>query len=89
MRSLNLTAFWLIEASGIAFKVFTQLQTRLRNKAAVIKNAEGYEIEHKFIGIVESNPEEGWIRDEFLLRASKIYSSEHVDTSAYDKIKTV
>jgi hypothetical protein len=48
----------------------------------------GYEIEHKFMGLVESNPEEGWIRDEFLLRSGKICASKSVDTSSYDKLKT-
>jgi len=28
-----------------------------------------------------------WIRDEFLLRSDKIFSSKHVDTSSYDKLK--
>ena len=59
MRSLNLTAFWIVEASGVDFKIFTQLQTRLRNRAAIVKDSQGYEIEHNFMGIVESNPEEG------------------------------
>ena len=88
IRSLNLTAFWIVEASGVDYKIFTQLQTRLRNKAAVVKDKNGYEIEHRFMGIVESNPEEGWIRDEFLLRSSKIFASKSVDTSSYDKLKT-
>ena len=88
IRSLNLTAFWIIEASGVAYNIFTQLQTRLRNRAAVVKDKAGYEIEHKFMGIVESNPEEGWIRDEFLLRSGKIFASKSVDTSSYDKLKT-
>ena len=59
IRSLNLTAFWIVEASGVAFNIFTQLQTRLRNRAAIVKDSQGYEIEHRFMGIVESNPEEG------------------------------
>lgn len=88
LRSLNLTAFWIVEASGVAFKIFTQLQTRLRNRAAIVKDETGKEIEHNFMGIVESNPEEGWIRDEFLLRSSKIFASKSVDTSSYDKLKT-
>ena len=88
LRSLNLTSFWIVEASGVAFKIFTQLQTRLRNRAAVVKDKMGYEIEHKFMGLVESNPEEGWIRDEFLLRSGKICASKSVDTSSYDKLKT-
>lgn len=88
IRSLNLTAFWIIEASGVDFKIFTQLQTRLRNRAAIVKDEMGFEIEHKFMGIVESNPEEGWIRDEFLLRSGKIFASKSVDTTSYDKLKT-
>ena len=40
------------------------------------------------MGIVESNPEEGWIRDEFLLRSSKIFASKNVDVSSYAKLKT-
>ena len=71
LRSLNLTAFWIIEASGVAYSIFTQLTARLRNRAAVVKDKEGREVEHNFLGIVESNPEEGWIRDEFLLRAAR------------------
>ena len=88
IRSLNLTAFWIIEASGVSYSIFTQLQTRLRNRAAVVKNKEGFEIEHRFMGIVESNPEEGWIRDEFLLRSGKIFASKNVDISSYEKLKT-
>jgi phage terminase large subunit len=88
IRSLNLTAFWIVEASGIDLKIFEQLQTRLRNKAAVVKDHNGMEIEHRFIGIIESNPEFGWIRDEFLLRSSIIKASKSVDISSYDKLKT-
>ena len=87
LRSLNLTAFWIVEASGVDYSIFTQLTARLRNKAAVVKDKEGVEVEHNFMGIVESNPEEGWIRDEFLLRSDKIFASKHVDVSSYDKLK--
>lgn len=88
IRSLNLTAFWIVEASGVAFKIFTQLQTRLRNRAAIVKDKNGHEVEHRFLGLVESNPEDGWIRDEFLLRSSKIFASKSVDTKSYAKLKT-
>lgn len=87
LRSLNLTAFWIIEASGVDYSIFTQLTARLRNRAAIVKDREGNEVEHNFLGIVESNPEEGWIRDEFLLRSAKIFASKSVDTSSYDKLK--
>lgn len=88
IRSLNLTAFWIVEASGVDYNIFTQLQTRLRNRAAVVKDKDGKEIEHRFMGIIESNPEEGWIRDEFLLRSSKIFASKRVDAEGYNKLKT-
>lgn len=87
LRSLNLTAFWIIEASGVDYSIFVQLTTRLRNRAAIVKDKEGNEIEHNYMGIVESNPSEGWIRDEFLLRSDRIYASKSVDTSSYDKLK--
>lgn len=87
LRSLNLTAFWIVEASGVSYSIFTQLTARLRNSAAIVKDKSGMEIEHNFIGLVESNPEEGWIRDEFLMRSDKIFASKHVDVSDYDKLK--
>lgn len=87
LRSLNLTAFWIIEASGVDYSIFVQLTTRLRNRAAIVKDKEGNEVEHNYMGIVESNPSEGWIRDEFLLRSDRIYASKSVDTSSYDKLK--
>lgn len=59
LRSLNLTAFWIVEASGVDYDIFIQLTARLRNAAAIVKNREGVEIEHNFMGIVESNPEDG------------------------------
>lgn len=88
IRSLNLTCFWIVEASGVSYKIFTQLQSRLRNKAAVVKDKEGFEIAHNFMGIIESNPEEGWIRNEFLLRSGKIFASKSVDIKGYEKLKT-
>ena len=36
LRSLNLTAFYIEEASGVKYEIFDQLLTRLRNKAAYI-----------------------------------------------------
>lgn len=88
IRSANITAFWIIEASGVDFAIFKQLQARLRNEAAAVRDKNGKVIDYRFVGIVESNPEDGWIRDEFLLRSSKIFSSKSVDTSAYEKLKT-
>jgi PBSX family phage terminase large subunit len=88
IRSLNLSAFLLVEASGISYDVFTTAQSRLRNSAAILRDKTGKEIGDMFMGLVETNPEEGWVRDEFLLRSSVIKASANVDTTAYDKLKS-
>lgn len=87
LRSLNLTAFWMVEASGIDYSIFEQLQTRLRNKAAVIKDKDGREIGYKFMGLIETNPEDNWVRDEFLLRSAVIKASKSVSIEGYKKLK--
>jgi len=87
LRSLNLTAFYIEEASGVKYEIFDQLMTRLRNKAGVIKDKEGYEIGYKFMGIVSTNPEDGWIKDRFLLVSNKIYGSVSIDTTVYENLK--
>ena len=65
LRSLNLTGFWVEEASEVKYDIFVQLQTRLRNKAT--KN---------HVGILTSNPDLGWIKSEFLLKADKIHNPQ-------------
>lgn len=65
LRSLNLTAFWIEEASEVKYEIFVQLQTRLRNKAT--KHHQG---------IITSNPDMGWIKSEFLLKSGQIYNAE-------------
>ena len=65
MRSLNLTAFWIEEASEVDFDIFSQLQTRLRNHAT-----------ENHIGILSTNPDVGWIRSEFLLKSDKIVGAK-------------
>lgn len=64
-RSLNLSCFWIEEASEVGYEYFDQLKTRLRNKHTKY---------HK--GILSTNPDMGWIKTEFLLKAGKIYNSE-------------
>jgi len=87
LRSLNLTAFYIEEASNVDFSVFTQLQARLRNNAAVIRNEEGTEIDYAFMGLVSTNPDDGWVRTEFLLRSGKIFTSASIDRTIYDQIR--
>lgn len=87
LRSINLTMFYMEEASAIDVTVFHQLQARLRNKAGEIKDEFGRIKQNHMNGIVASNPEQGWLVDEFLLYASKISASASVDISAYKKLQ--
>lgn len=70
-RSLNTTAFYLEEASGIAPAVFRECLNRLRNPAGVING------EDQFLGLVVSNPSQGFIRD-LLFEASAIHGSASI-----------
>ena len=65
LRSLNLTGFWIEEASEVKYDIFVQLQTRLRNKATKYH-----------VGILTSNPDMGWIKQEFLLKSDKIHNAQ-------------
>ena len=65
LRSLNLTGFWIEEASEVKYDIFVQLQTRLRNKAT-----------KHHVGILTSNPDMGWIKQEFLLKSDKIHNAQ-------------
>ena len=56
LRSLNLTEFYIEEASGVNYEVFSQLTTRLRNKAGIRYNEKGEEEGFYYSGIVCSNP---------------------------------
>lgn len=89
LRSYNVDLFVILEASEVKQASFTQLKTRLRNKAAMLqkKDEDGAllfrkakngakipVIEQEWLeGIIESNPDAGWIRDEVLLNSEEIY----------------
>jgi phage terminase large subunit len=64
-RSLNLCYVWIEEGSEVSFDYIVQLQTRLRNHATQ---------HHQMI--ISSNPDLGWVRTEFLLKADRIVGSE-------------
>jgi PBSX family phage terminase large subunit len=68
IRSLNLTAFYLEEASNTKYDVYSELTARTRNTAALIKG------ENHLLGIICSNPDSGWIRTEILHKSDKVYS---------------
>lgn len=87
LRSYNLTMFLIVEASETPVEAYAQLKTRLRNLAACkLKRDENGEIIYQIIddaevpiieedwlqGIVESNPDSGWIRSEVLYAADTI-----------------
>ena len=101
LRSYNLTQFVIVEASEVKQASFTQLKTRLRNTAGttfqtdengevlfkVAKNGVAIPlIEHDWRkGIIESNPDAGWIRDDVLLVSDKIYKHGDIFDS-YDQL---
>lgn len=90
LRSYNLTRAHILEASEVKHDSYVQLQTRLRNTAAIryethedgtpitvydsksrtLKKKEKY---NWIQMIVESNPDSGWIKDDFLLRSGRIH----------------
>lgn len=85
LRSLNLTAFYIEEASGVSYEIFDQLMTRLRSKAGVIRDKDGKEVDYKYMGIVSTNPEDGWILDKFMLISEKLVASPSLDVTIYEK----
>lgn len=88
LRSLELTAFYVEEASNVDLSVFTQLRTRLRNPAGIIYDELGRDTgETHFMGLVSTNPDDGWVRSDFLLMSGKIFTSASIDRSIYDQIR--
>jgi len=78
IRSLNLTAFYLEEASNSKYEVFVELSARLRNEAAIdyVVDEEGNRKVKKsrLLGLLCSNPDSGWIRTEVLYKSNKVYA---------------
>lgn len=88
LRSYNLTSFLIVEASEVKQQSFVQLKTRLRNMAATVPQLdENGEIKYRTArngvqipliahnwqkGIIESNPDAGWIKNDVLLVSSDI-----------------
>lgn len=70
-RSMNITAFYIEEASGISPKIFQECVRRLRNVHGIIKGKE------HFVGVVCSNPAQGFIRD-LLFTADTILGSKSI-----------
>ena len=66
LRSYNLTMFVIIEASETPAEALHQLKTRLRNLNATNDKADWRK------GIIESNPDPGWIRSDIVLNSDVI-----------------
>lgn len=94
LRSLNLTMFVIIEASETPGDSFQQLKTRTRNMAAAIQKVDEFgkpvfkKLKHGQLvpiiekewrrGIIESNPDSGWIRTDVLYTSEVINRHGHV-----------
>lgn len=94
LRSLNLTMFVIVEASEVDGDAFQQLKTRLRNLSAstqlidengepvfkVLENGQKVPVidAEWRRGIIESNPDSGWIRTDVLYSSEKIVKHGHV-----------
>ena len=88
IRSLNLTAFYIEEASNVDYSVFEQLQVRLRNMAGLTIHPTTQKVlEDRRMGLISTNPDEGWVRDNFLLNSHLIHTSDSMDKSVYEKLK--
>lgn len=89
LRSMNSSMFVILEASEVKGDFYTQLNTRNRNMVAGVQKRDEHgelmweELENGDVipimeydwrkGIIESNPDAGWIRNEILLRSHRIY----------------
>jgi len=80
LRSYNVDFFLIVEASEVKFDAFVQLKSRIRNTAATVQDPENLDpttglpkiLADWRRGVIESNPDSGWIRSQILLRAKKI-----------------
>ena len=86
LRSYNIDFFLIVEASEVKFDAFVQLKSRIRNTAATTQSSELDPDTQlpKIIGdwrrgIIESNPDSGWVRSQILLRSQDIHKHGKVD----------
>lgn len=89
LRSYNLSMFLIVEGSEVKPEAFTQLKSRLRNLAATEpERDENNEVIFRHTktgvpipiikadwrkGIIESNPDAGWIKTDVLLKSEAIH----------------
>ena len=70
LRSLNLSAFYLEEASNAKYEVFSELTARTRNAAALQGG------KNRLLGIICSNPDVGWVRTEILYKSDEVIAAD-------------
>lgn len=83
LRSMDITAFLIEEASGIKPEVYEECIRRSRNVAGIINGVPHY------LGLIISNPAQGFIRN-LLFTANKIYGSKSIKATVdmyKDRIK--
>jgi len=104
LRSFNLTMFAIIEGSQVKAEAFHQLKTRTRNMSAATFVTLNGNIQYDYDdnglqipqiqtewrkGIIESNPDSGWIRTDLLLASEKITKhgqvADHFDQTGMEK----
>ena len=71
LRSMDITAFLIEEASGVKREIYEECIRRSRNEAGIINGVAHY------LGIIISNPAQGFIR-ELLFSARKIFGSKSI-----------
>ena len=87
LRSMNLSAWFIIEGSECDPNTFTQLKSRLRNMAAakvdyIDSDGRTHYKAFRGKGVVETNPDAGWVRTDMLDHANAIYQ-HGTATSSY------
>lgn len=83
LRSMDITAFLIEEASGVKQEVYEECIRRSRNDAGIIDGVAHY------LGIIISNPAQGFIRN-LLFTARKIFGSKSIEKTVEmykDRIK--
>lgn len=94
LRSYNLTMFLIMEGSEVKADTLTQLKSRLRNTAAcTFEKDENGNIKHRIAengvpipllkanwmkGMIESNPDPGWVKQEILTKSDVIFKHGNI-----------
>lgn len=67
IRSANLALIWVEEASEVSYEVIAYIMARLRSKNAFYNGADRRKV------ILSSNPDVGWLRENWLMVSDEVY----------------